>query len=400
MTSTFGLKHLKGITIRSANGAYCYADDGRQFLDLTSSFGPIILGHANSGVANAVSTRLSKGSIFSWSTDEHIELAGELRGLFPGCESVCFLKTGSEAVSAAVRVARAATGKNVIIRCGFHGWHDPLLSPRGKWHDLRRRAESFNCVPGVPESDVDFWQIWNGGDWEQLERLLDKHSCDTAGILIDPVQLDSPATSLVELRRMAHSVGALLILDEVKTGFRTSLGGVQAIYGVQADITVLSKALGNGVPIAAVLVAECWADVCEQTRIKGTYNSDLLGVVAGLETLRQLKNIDGPKLLKESGDHLIESFNSLAAKLGLSDRVCALPYRWSCMPHIQFEDEGDLSGNELSVRFTDLMAESGVLLIPNHMNFLNCAHCKSDTEFFLECADNSLQQMFSESNGP
>ena len=198
---------------------------------------------------------------------------------------------------------------------------------------------------------------------------------------------DDVATNLRAVCDLAHKYGALVILDEVKTGFRTALGGVQQLSGVAADLTVVSKALGNGFPIAAVVCSEETARLAAVAKVKGTYNSELISIAAATATLRVLSQERAPARLHQTGSRLIERFNETVELRGLQDSVRAIPYRWPCMPHIAFRGADRRQHSE---EFSSELLREGIVWLPNHMNYVSLAHTEEHIERFIEAADKVL----------
>ena len=223
-------------------GSHCWDVDGNEFIDYTLSLGPVILGYAYQRVNEAVIEALKNGIVFTNNHPIQNELAEKLEQLVPSAEMATFFKTGSDATSAAVRIAKTHTGKEKVARCGYHGWHD--------W-----------CCPevkGVPKILKEYVFAFDGNQPETLESILQQQSDHIACVIVAPERLDSETMekSLREIQKLTHECGAILIFDEVKTGFRIALGGVQEHIGIVPDMTTLSKAMANGFPISAVVGKE------------------------------------------------------------------------------------------------------------------------------------------------
>jgi len=173
-----------------------------------------------------------------------------------------------------------------------------------------------------------------------------------------------------------REAGALLVFDESKTGFRTHLGGAQALYGVAADITVLSKALANGLPLAVVLARRQLIELAQQARIKGTFGAETVSIAAALATVEILRSMDAPKLLNQRGAELIEGLSNVIKHLGLQEHVAALPYQWPCMPYVHFS--GEKRG--LQDAFHRGLVDRGVLMLRDHMSYISLASSSSRRE--------------------
>jgi len=384
--TSLNTKRHAAVSFTSGKGAILHATDGREYLDFSSSYGPIVLGYCHEAVGEAVTAQLARGVLFPWASPEVDALSAQLLAHFPNSQECLFFKSGSEAVAAAVRLARAQTGRTQMIRAGFHGWHDQVISPFYRWHEPDGPSLEGNSVPGVPPALAGHWSAWDGRDLRALERLVE--SPPPAAVIVDPVMFeDDVATNLRAVCDLAHKYGGLVILDEVKTGFRTALGGVQQLSGVAADLTVVSKALGNGFPIAAVVCSEETARLAAVAKVKGTYNSELISIAAATATLRVLSQERAPARLHQTGSRLIERFNETVELRGLQDSVRAIPYRWPCMPHIAFRGADRRQHSE---EFSSELLREGIVWLPNHMNYVSLAHTEEHIERFIEAADKVL----------
>ncbi|MCG8452757.1 MAG: aminotransferase class III-fold pyridoxal phosphate-dependent enzyme, partial [Spirochaetales bacterium] len=232
------------IFIDHGQGGQIVDVDGNTFTDFLCAYGPIILGYREQEVDEAVISRIrEKGFCFSLTQVLQNELAEVLRDIIPCAQMSLFVKTGSDATSVAVRLARAFTQRTGIIRCGYHGWHDWCVEVKGGIP-----AKLYEDVREFPYNDLD-----------ALESLLKQHGEDTAAIILTPyghplaAPMEDPAPGFLEgAKKLAHCYGALLIFDEIRTGFRLALGGAQERFGVTPDVAVFGKAMANGYAIAAV----------------------------------------------------------------------------------------------------------------------------------------------------
>ena len=253
--------------------------DGNEYIDLLLGYGPIILGHAESAVDEAAFQYARNGFCLNLPQPAMIQLAQRLTELVPCAEQALFFKTGSDATTAAVRIARAHTGRQLILRCGYHGWHDWCL-------------EDDPGVPRGPEPTVAGFAYNNADD---LARLMQIHDGRVAGIVLTPIghdfdaQITPPEPGFLEtVRRLADAQGAVLIFDEVRTGFRVAVGGAQALYGVTPDLTALGKAMANGYPITSLVGKRSIMESAETTFISSTYFPNGMEMAAALQTLNLL----------------------------------------------------------------------------------------------------------------
>ena len=372
-------------------GGTCWDQEGKPYIDFVCGYCPIILGHEHPDVTAAVADQMSQGTVFPTRHPLHEALAAEIGALLPNAASCLFLKTGSEAVSAAVRIARAATGRQRVVRCGFHGWHDQMVSPYRAWHRYHPDPRPTRQIPGIPRVGPDPLVVaWDGQDLAQLRMLCsDPHP---AALILDPVQVTEPsAESFAAIRQVTSSEGMLLILDEIKTGFRVHLGGVQGLYGVEADLTLLSKAISNGLPLAVVAGHPSLIGLPRGAKVMGTYNGELVAIAAALATLRILRRGGSVDRLGHVGTRLLAGLNIIVRDMGLEEQMIAAPYRWPCMPFVGFCD--DPRGRQLSSRFFAETAERGVLLLENHMSYTCLAHTDADVDAALSIIEDVLRRL-------
>lgn len=242
---------MSGLVITHGAGAHVWDDRGRRFIDWICGYGPVVLGHSDTRVVNAVHRQLLEGTLLPGDSAIESALAQRLIPLFPGSEACVFLKTGSEAVAAAVRFARIATGRSQVLRVGFHGWHDGLIDGKVGWHNWDNVRSSSPPVPGALSLGYQTGLARAVADIEH--RIRGPEGERFAALVLDPIQVPDPERDLPRLRAACSDTGTVFILDETKTAFRVALGGVQARHRVRADITVAGKALANGMPLSSVL---------------------------------------------------------------------------------------------------------------------------------------------------
>ncbi|MDM8537431.1 aminotransferase class III-fold pyridoxal phosphate-dependent enzyme, partial [Desulfobacterales bacterium HSG17] len=232
------------IFLDTGKGAKLVDVDGNEFIDFLCGYGPIILGYREKEVDDAVYEQISnKGFCFTLTQKFQNQLAKKLTEIVPCSEMSIFLKTGSDATTAAIRIARAHTKKLKVMRCGYHGWHDWCIEMKG----------------GIPKKFYEDVYEFQYNKLDQLEELMAAHGDDTAAIIMTPFghpnhqKMETPEPGFLEgARKIADKYGAVLVYDEIRTCFRLAMGGAQELYGVTPDLTVLGKAMGNGYPISVV----------------------------------------------------------------------------------------------------------------------------------------------------
>lgn len=379
-------------TFVAGRGAHLWDTAGRRFIDWICGYGPVVLGHGDPRVAAAAFERLLTGTLLPGRSELEESVGQRIVKHFPHAEDYIFLKTGSEAVAAAVRLARAHTGRSQILRIGFHGWHDGLIDPKLGWHNWDNIRTTGHEVAGVLRHPGLAIELDYGVTSATAEtRIRAEDSAPLAAVVLDPIQLSNPDTDLRQLRRACDDTGTLLVLDETKTAFRVALGGVQEIHGVAADITVAGKAMANGFPLSSVLGP---ADIIRVpgTRIKGTFSKERAGLAAALATLDVLEREDVCSQLAATGQHLIEQINSALHDTPASHLVQAVPYRWNAMPHLHAATN-DPSAQQCRRALVDAVRSCGILLLANHNSFVCAAHTHDDIERTAEALHTAAGQL-------
>ena len=228
------------IYLERGAGARVWDVDGNEWLDYPMALGPVILGYAEPAVDDAVREQLARGITFTLMHPLEVEVAERIVAMCPGVEAVRFAKSGSDAMSGAIRAARAITDRDIVLVGGYHGWHDWYIGTT-----TRNR--------GVPKAVIDLTDGFAFNDVDDLRRVLERHAGSVAAVVLEPAGADVPEPGYLQaVVDLAHEHGALAVFDEVITGFRLAPGGARERYGVEPDLSCYGKALGNGMPIAAV----------------------------------------------------------------------------------------------------------------------------------------------------
>jgi glutamate-1-semialdehyde aminotransferase len=340
--------------------------DGNEFIDYIMALGPVVLGYCWPAVDDAVRRQLQKGVLFSSSSPLEVELAERLVHLLPNAECVRFFKTGAEATAAAVRLARAFTGRNKVVSVGYHGWHD--------WWVAKNREA------GVPEATYPFTLDLPYGDIPRASELFERHGKDIACLILEPVVLDLDETFVREAAALAKACGALVVFDEIITGFRTSPGGMQQHLGLDADLATYGKAIANGFPLSVVAGRK---EIFERARdlwISTTFGGEALSLAAALVTIDELQKPATTKLLWTLGERLSEGWRAL---LGARPYVGAGVRGFGPLPVLQFRAEAKPQEDA----FISLMLEQGYLTRRAHYWFVSASHTLADIDATLEaCA--------------
>ncbi len=295
-------------------GARVWDVDGNEFIDLTMAVGPVVLGYGHPSVDRAIAAQLESGITFSLMHPLEVEVAELVRRVVPGADSVRFSKTGCDVTTAAVRLARAYTGRDKVLCCGYHGWHDWYIGTTS------RRA-------GVPLATRTLTEVFPYND---LFSLMEALGDDVACVILEPMIFQHPdADYLRVLKRACESAGALLIFDEMWTGFRVALGGAQQRFDVVADLACFSKAVANGMPLSVLTGrADVMSLLEQEVFFFTTFGGEALSLAAAKATLEDLRDLEVPARLETAGQRLLDGYNELARKKGLEHtRASGLPCR-------------------------------------------------------------------------
>lgn len=347
-----------------AHGAHVWDVDGRRYVDWLLGYGPVVLGHADPRVTAAVVAEMGQGVCTSplWSKRQ-VELTELLTATIPGAELALLLKTGSDATSAAVRLARIFTGREMVVRHGYNGWHD--------WAAER--------PAGVPAGTRSATAVFDGRS-ASLRAALERHRGEVACVVTTPFDDDEIADgALVELRAITHEHGALFVLDEMRSGFRIAFGGAQERFGVQADLATFSKAMANGHAISALTGrAEILERLCE-TKISSTFYASSPEMAAALTTIAILRDTDALHRLWTTGRTLQDGLRSLLADRGIAAEVVGYPP----MPFLRFRTDDPVRLAALKRAFYAETTRHGALLHPDHQWFVSAAHDEEDVALTL-----------------
>jgi glutamate-1-semialdehyde 2,1-aminomutase/spore coat polysaccharide biosynthesis protein SpsF len=348
-------QHVRGVApmfLARGKGCRVWDVDGNEYIDYIQGLLPNILGYAQGEVNAAVTAQLALGHSFSLPNPLEVELAERLTRLIPCAEKVRFAKNGSDVTSGAVRAARALTGRDRVACCGYHGWQDWFIG------STTRNAG----VPGVVQALTHPF-VYN--DLESLRKLLVERPGEFAAVILEPVNFWPPAEGFLEgVKDLAHEHGALLIFDEVCSGFHFGLGGAQKKFGVTPDLACFGKAMGNGFPIACVLGNAPAMQVFEEIFFSFTFGGEVASMAAAMKVLDVLETTDALARMSANGRILQEGLNAFAKEAGLEDRIRCIGYPfWSL---IQFLDEDGKDNLLVRSLFAQECVKRGVLLLATH----------------------------------
>jgi len=310
-----------------AKGAEVTDLDGNTFIDMSvCGIGATVLGYADPDVDNAVKAAIDGGSMTTLNSPEEVTLAELLVGLHPWSRRVRFSRAGGEAMAIAVRIARAYTNRQVIAFCGYHGWHDWYLSANlADDSSLDGHLLAGLAPKGVPRGLVGLMQPFHYNDLDGLKTIAREHGANLAAIVMEPVR-NPPAPGFLEgVRQVARESGAVLVFDEVTAGFRINCGGIHLTLGVEPDIAVFAKALGNGYPISAILGREDVMSAAQETFISSTAWTERIGPTAAVATLTKYKAENVSAHLVRIGERVMAGWRAAAADANLPLDISGIP---------------------------------------------------------------------------
>tara|TARA_B100000686_G_C16759986_1_gene958017 strand:- start:231 stop:1586 length:1356 start_codon:yes stop_codon:yes gene_type:complete len=360
---------ISPIYAERAKGCKIWDVDGNEYIDWGSAVGPIILGYANPVVDAAVIEAIDKGSIYSIIHENSVELAELLVEIVPSAEMVRYCKGGGEACTVAVRIARGATGRDKVLFCGYHGWHDWYQAANLGHEKLQEHLFSGIEPIGVPASLEGTAIPFEYGDLDMLEDLLKEHDNEVACIIMEPMRSEIPPPGYLEgVRDLATRYGVVLVFDEVSCGWRIALGGVQEYTGVTPDLTAFAKAISNGYPMGAVVGKREFMEPAENMFISSAYWDDNVGISASIATLRELKRLNSPAHFERVGEELKQRINKAADDAGLDAQCVGI----SAHPGVRFNvDDAELA-KKVSTLFVQENARRRLILATGF--FFNMAH--------------------------
>ncbi|MCA6112211.1 aspartate aminotransferase family protein [Bradyrhizobium cenepequi] len=391
-------------TVARGKGPWIWSTDERRFADYLMGAGPMVLGHAHPRVVSAIAEQAAIGTHYFLLNQRAQELAAKICHLVPCAESVKFCANGSEANFYALRLARAFTGRTKVLKFdgAFHGHSDYAVQSLRAEPDRNDRHVVSDSA-GVPRQISDTVVIAPYNDIERTRQLTEPIAHEIAAILVEPVQRAfMPAPGFLEgLRALADKTGALLVFDEVVTGFRLALGGAQEYFGVTPDLCALGKVLGGGLPVAAVAGR---ADVMELTIpgrpddgrsafMSGTLNGNPLGCAAGLATLEVIEELGAPAKLKEKGETLAAGLREIAKRLSVPLQTIGPPSILQVVFGVGPIDNAEVlaaSRQDAAHRFGIEMTRRGVFCSPGKL-YVSLAHTDETHNLFFEMAEQSMR---------
>lgn len=354
-----------------AKGARLWDVDGNEYVDFVNALCAVTLGYADPEVDAAVARQLADGVIFSLSHGLEAEVAERIVRLVPCAEKVRFGKNGSDATAGAIRIARAATGRDHVLVCGYHGWQD--------WY-IGSTARHL----GVPEATRALTHAFPYDDLPALGALLDSLQGQVAAVILEPMNLRQPSPGYLEgVKRLAHAAGAVLVFDETITGFRYARGGAQEWFGVTPDLCTLGKGLANGFPLSAVCGRADLMALMEEVFFSFTMGGETLSLAAANAVLQRLEREPVTEALAARGAEVLDGARALAARHGLEGVLSLSGHpSWS---FLVFADQPGADALTLKTLFMQEVFARGVLAYGTHN--MSYAHGPEEVAALLAAYD-------------
>jgi len=348
--------------VERGDGSAVWDIDGNKYIDFINALAAITLGYNDPDVTAAVSKQLLSGVTFSLSHPLEVQVAKEIIAMVPSAEMVRFGKNGSDATTGAIRLARAYTGREHVAVCGYHGWHD--------WY-IGTTARNL----GVPETTQKLSHTFSYNDLDSLKKIFLTYPGQIAAVIMEPMSAEFPLPGFLEkVKETTHKEGAVLIFDEVITGFRFAKGGAQEYFGVMPDLTTLGKALANGYPLSAIAGRKEIMKLAEDVFFSFTFGGEALSLAAAFATLKKIQNCNVVDVISKLGEKIIKGVNELIIKHHLQAIL-------TCIGHptrsfLIIKDHSAYSEWHIKSFLLQEMFARGVLTLGTHnMSF---AHQESD----------------------
>ncbi len=360
-------QYINGVApkyLKRGKGARVWDVDGNEYLDYNMAIGPLSLGYCYPRVDEAIIAQLKDGITFSMMHELEVVLAELIHEIIPNAEAIRISKTGADVTSAAVRVARAYTGRKKVLCCGYHGWHDWYISVTSR-------------SSGIPEDIKALSATFEYNDIESVRQALDE---DTACVILEPFVFEAPRDNfLQELKDLCDANGTLLIFDEMWTGFRVALGGAQEYFNVTPHLACYSKAFANGMPISLLTGKKEIMDLFkEEVFFFTTFGGEALSLAAAVATIQEMREKNVAAYLAEKGRRLKDGYNTLATELGIAHYTRCTGY--DCRSMVVFDAT---AGNPLELKsfVQQEMIKRGILWSGFHnMSF---SHTDADVDYTL-----------------
>lgn len=367
-------------------GSRIWDVDGHEYIDWVSAIGSVILGYADPVVDQAVKQQIDRGTNFSITHELELELAELLVERIPCAEMVRYARGGGDACAVAARIARGSTGRDRILFCGYHGWHDWYQAANhGSDGDLDEHLFPGIEPIGVPSALAGTAIPFAYGDLDGLGERLDRYRGEVAAVMMEPMRSELPAEGYLEgVASLCRDHDVVLIFDEVSTGFRPSDAGVQPVLGVEPDMAVFAKSISNGYAMGAVVGRRDVMAPADRMFVSSTYWGETVGLAATVATLTELRNRNTAQTLARTGAALKQRLNDVASDVGVSICCTGVDYH----PHLEFSVEDPVLGNKIATLYVQEMAKRG------HHGYASFYLNESQGEVEIEMLSDAAREVF------
>ncbi len=367
-------------------GSRIWDVDGHEYIDWVSAIGSVILGYADPVVDQAVKQQIDRGTNFSITHELELELAELLVERIPCAEMVRYARGGGDACAVAARIARGSTGRDRILFCGYHGWHDWYQAANhGSDGDLDEHLFPGIEPIGVPSALAGTAIPFAYGDLDGLGERLDRYRGEVAAVMMEPMRSELPAEGYLEgVASLCRDHDVVLIFDEVSTGFRPSDAGVQPVLGVEPDMAVFAKSISNGYAMGAVVGRRDVMAPADRMFVSSTYWGETVGLAATVATLTELRNRNTAQTLARTGAALKQRLNDVASDVGVSICCTGVDYH----PHLEFSVEDPVLGNKIATLYVQEMAKRG------HHGYASFYLNESQGEVEIEMVSDAAREVF------
>lgn len=362
-----------------SKGAHTWDVNGKEYIDFTRALGPGLVGDCDERINTAITKQLAKGISFSTPTAIEQELCEKLIEIIPGCEACKLMKNGEDVTTAAVKLARAYTGRDIILKAGYHGWADWSIStePGAK---------------GIPKAVKELSKKFQYNDIWDLAFTIMHNPLNIAAVILEPIMENGPKPGYLEaLRELCNRYGIVLIFDEIVSGFRTALGGAAEYYNVTPDIMCVGKAMGGGMPISAVCGRKDILSLIDSGEcfISTTFGGECLSIAAALACIEILEEKGTYPHIWSLGQMMLDGLQASIDYWNLHDCISTtgLP------PHcgLSFKDIGSLDYLDLLSIYEEQMMDNGI--ITSDTSFISLSHSEADISHFIKSANEAMQKI-------
>lgn len=372
---------------KKAKGVNVWDMDGKKYTDMSiMGIGTCVLGYANKELVKAVTGCIKNGSMNTFNCHEEVELAEKLIELHPWSQMVRFARTGGEATTMAVRIGRAASGKDKVAFCGYHGWHDWYMATNlVDDKNLNAHLLAGLSPSGVPKALTGTTLPFRYGNIEEFRKIIADNKGQIGVIIMEVFRAKDVDTAFInEIRKTATEIGAVLIFDEVTSGFRLKAGGLHTLYNLQPDIVVLAKAMGGGHPIAAVIGKKEVMEAAQGSFISSSYWTERVGYVAALEVIRQYEKYNVAKHLVETGTYLRTKLAGMFSSYDFKADMTGMP----AAPIVAIGEDNPLV---VKTVFTQEMLKKGYLA--SNLTYVSLAHTKEIADKYVGTAGKVIKNI-------